>query len=280
TYRRLDYGRAYMSDPADIIPNGKLHPNDYTVGLAWGYAIDPRFQVGVGVKMFNQNDLVGWWGSQLSDADLGVKSGPAFVCDLGVLSNTGSLFGNGKVQDNLSLGLALQGFGTPFRYHYTGESFYYDPATGVTRIVAIPIDYTIPLGRNLRIGIAYHLEVMSEVPSQLSPFSIVVMGEYRDLLNATMWHGNASWGLGVEISIFELLQLRGGGEAEPFDGVYGYQNTLHGRYGVGVHLPIQRIAPGWPSVVIEGDYSLMQLVDWTPSMLRMYSLRVRYTPGR
>ncbi|HTY38309.1 MAG TPA: hypothetical protein VMH23_14420, partial [Bacteroidota bacterium] len=145
TYRRLDYGRAYMSDPADIIPNGKLHPNDFTVGLAWGYAIDPRFQVGVGVKMFNQNDLVGWWGSQLSDADLNVKSGPAIVCDLGVLSNTGSLFGKGKVQDNLSLGLALQGFGTPFRYHYTGESFYYDPATGATRIVAVPIEHTIPL---------------------------------------------------------------------------------------------------------------------------------------
>ncbi len=278
TYRRLDYGEFGFTNASSPEPVAEARPFDYTVGLAWGYQIDSRFQVGIGVKMFDQKSALEWGTLEPSYGPILPESDPAYVIDVGLLSNVGSLFGNANVVDNLSFGVALQGFGTPFRLHYTGESTVFDPASGTLKTSTGTVNYTIPLARNLRIGFSYRLILHSQLPEGLNPMSIAVMGEYRDLLNASLAQGGAFWGVGLEVSIFELIQLRGGGLAEPNDLVYGNQNTLHGRYGVGVHLPLQRLVSGFPKVILEGSYSMMQLVNWDPSMLRAYSLGVRYEP--
>ncbi len=278
TYRRLDYGPFGFTSLASPEPVAETRAYDYTIGLAWGYAIDKRFSVGVGAKLFNQKSSLEWGQSSPQYAALLPESDPAYLFDIGVLCNLGSLLARESLEDNLSLGLAVQGFGTPFRLHYTGTSSVFDPGTGAIRSTTQRVDYSIPLPRNLRIGFAYRVVVRSEEPEGLAPFSCSVMGEYRDLLNANMQQGGSYWGMGVEVSLFEVVQLRGGGLAEPYDGVFGNRNTLHGRYGVGVHLPINRIAPGLPSVVLEGSYSMMQLVNWDPSMLRAYSVGIRFRP--
>ncbi len=277
-YRRLDYPKFFFSGPTSPARLAQSTVYDHTIGLAWGYALSSRFHVGVAAKMFNQKSVYDWALVPAAVADLVPESSPAYLFDFGVLTNTGTLFGNGNVSDNLSLGTSLQGFGTTFRLHYSSSTPVFDPVSMTSSVQMSRVDFTIPLARNLRIGFAYQLTVSSESPETLDPFSIVVTGEYRDLLNASMNQGGSYWGLGMEVSLFEILQLRCGGLAGPRDLVYGYENTLHGRYGAGLRLPLRQLVPTFPGVVIEASYSMMQLVNLDPSMIRAYSVGIHYLP--
>ena len=273
TYRRLDYGTTLLTSTESPDGYGGIESYDYAAGLAWGYTIGANFSIGATVKAFNQKTFASWGTVPASLVYLIPESKTAFVFDFGIISNTGRVFGEGRFIDNLSFGVNVQGFGTPFRVTFPGSTPSYPP-------VSYPSarDEEYPLPRNLRIGFSYQFSVTSGSPEQLSPISVAVMGEYRDLLNALLPSSGSYWGLGMEITAYEMLKLRCGGLAQPYESVYGHQNTLHGRYGVGLRVPLQRLSADLPGFTVEGDYTLFPVIWDSRSVIRFYSLGLRFEP--
>ncbi len=273
TYRRLDYGTLPITTTESPDGIGGIESYDYTAGVAWGYATGSNFCVGVTAKMFDQKTSLVRGTLPSSIGYLIPESKAAFIFDFGIISNTGQLFGEGKFRDNLSLGINVQGFGTPFQLTYPGSSPSYPPIS-----YPYPIEVDQPVPRNMRIGFSYQFSVASESPEQLNPIAVAVMAEYRNLLNSRLPSGGSYWGLGMEATAFEMLQLRCGGLAQPYESVYGHQNTLHVRYGVGLRAPLKRLSADLPGVTVEGDYTLFPVLWDSRSVIRLYSLGLRFEP--
>jgi hypothetical protein len=248
---------------------------DRTLGIAWGSSFGAHVRVGVAAKQFDEKfPRVSGTTPPGTGMIIPKETTPSYVIDLGLLCTTGTLLGGEEISDDFSVGVALQGFGTPYRLRYDPAPYPYYYAYWRANIQ--------PLDRNLRIGFAYRLSIKGTTSESLQPFSTTLMSEFRQVLNSR-YYGGSYWGFGLETSILEVLNLRVGGLAQPTDGPYGHQNTLKERYGIGLHIPLARLGDWLPALTLEGDYAWMPLaiysfVDYDPSTLRVFSFGVRYEP--
>jgi hypothetical protein len=147
--------------------------------------------------------------------------------------------------DRLSLGVALQNFGTDMRLVSTSPPL--DPPAS---------NFLIPLPRYLRIGFSYSLAVRPEPEEALTPLMLLATGEYRMLVNGpeSMADDRDYWGFGMEATFFSVFTARMGGFISPATNVYGVRGVPSLRYGLGLNLPLLRLGVDVP-LTFRFDYA-------------------------
>ncbi len=268
-YRRGDMGEMDVStsdSPGGIGAKVKMY--NHVFGAAWGYALSPAVQLGAVAKAFTLVQTVE--GRPAAGGFQPVEATPAYLIDLGVLLNSGRLIANGGAADNLSLGVALQNFGTDFRIKQAAVG---QAGSG--------LDMVEPLPRMIRVGLAYQVRMGKGEPEGWIPLQAMVVGEYRKVLNSLISGNERYWGWGVELTGCEVFSVRLGGYFQPWKSVFGAENRAALRLGTSVELPLRRIAAGWWPVTIEASYTAIPLynVGFSPGLAgtaNVFSFGLRY----
>jgi len=216
---------------------------DYTAALSYGVNITDNIAIGVNGKMFNQNAelspgiVVDTLGNIMA---LASRSNPAYLCDIGLLFHFDGFLSESNIADQISLGIALQNFGSDLRIKYTTSAY----------------DYIVQLPRYLRVGMSYSFRTNEDIPL----LKCQISAEYRKWLNHEKGYEREVdfGGAGFEAKIFDLLFLRIGGESQPITNVFGEEGTLNFRYGVGLSLSAKRIGIELPLRMLF-DYGVQPL---------------------
>jgi hypothetical protein len=146
------------------------------------------------------------------------------------------------VHDRITFGASLQNFGTDYRGKETSSG--------------IVTEGLILLPRYLRLGFTYSFALLHDSDYRYDPLSILITGEYRNLLNAYPNNGKDFWGFGMETKFFDLVALRLGGFTQPYESINGTRGLPALRYGLGLNLPLSRLGVDEP-LTVKLDYSGM-----------------------
>ena len=209
----------------------------YVWGVTLARTFGEHFHLGVTGKTFN---FGGTFGSSATNS-----TNNAMLFDVGVQYSARVIFVDDVFRDELRGGISLQNFGTDLRQ---GSMLLYDP------------QQLVPVPRYLRIGFAYRIERLPEREDELMPFSMLVSGEYRNLLNPGSGQEDSKdfWGFGTELSFFEIASARTGVYIAPFDRWYGRRGEASFRYGLGLNIPLRHIAEiPWSA---KFDYSVIPII--------------------
>ena len=246
-----------------LLQGDGLSIDDYTLGLLYAYSFTPELHAGITLKTMSENIP-------------STKSQP-ILCDIGALYTHQRVF-NTEFQDELAFGVSLQNFGTDYRFNNN----LIIPLTSKENVTLIGYNTDIiKLPRYLRTGFSYSFILPSHISDNIELFSLLLTGEYRNLLNPGAFQKNARdyWGMGIEMTFLGIISLRGGSFAQAVDGVYGDKGTMMARYGMGLSLPFWSMDSNLP-LIATLDYGVVPLnprYDTDPQV-SMWSLSLRYTP--
>ncbi len=218
-YNRFYQGEYTITTASSPEGIGKAELYDHLFLGKYSTKIGENISIGMAVKVFNTtaNQTEGIIGTNF----ISTSSVPVLF-DAGVMYNT-SISRTTLIKDNLTLGLSLQNFGTDYRQTQSNNEVY------------------IRLPHYGRVGFSYMMSLPGEVEHTPSPLSILLTAEYKNLLNTfTSQDGNRDfWGFGSEITFYNLLHLRLGGEIFPYNSVYGNKGVASLRYGAGINFPLK-----------------------------------------
>jgi len=230
---------------------------NYVWGATLAKTFGERFHIGATVKSFRYGVTEG----SLSESR---STNSAMLFDIGAQYSANVILTGSSFHDELRGGVSLQNFGTDLR---AGSMVPFDP------------QLVIPVPRYLRIGFAYRIERLPDRKDELIPFSMLVSGEYRNLLNPDPGQEDSRdfWGFGTELSFFEIASARTGVYIAPFDRWYGRRGEASFRYGLGLNIPLRHIADiPW---LVSFDYSRIPITNGFVGLhdsFPVFSLEVQY----
>ncbi len=268
TYRRHDYGEFPVSTISQPEGVGSMKIFDHTFGVGWAYALASWLEAGAAAKAFTIVQSV--TSGPISSAE----TTPAYLLDIGFLAKSGPLLVSGRASDNLSVGIALQNFGSNFRMRQPVV----DPNTYGQRVY----EYSEQLPRTFRLGVSYQISVSAEDAEKWVPLRAAVTGDYWNVLNTHASFNEHYVGYGIELMAYELLSVRLGGYIQPFQSVYGRENVAMMRYGVGLDLPFRRFAPRAMPLTFSASYTAIPLYNpiyfftGGPGTANVFSLTLTY----
>jgi len=261
-YNRLDWGTYDITAGSPAI-SGKTHLYDHLFLVKYSYPIADNLTCGVAIKTYNIIEVL--TAGYSSAPMLETTSLPVLV-DIGALYSKSLLPSDQDVKDKLTFGLSIQNYGSDFRQK--GD---------------LAIEF-VRLPRYARIGFSYLLSTSPDKQSSPSILGVQISGEYRNLLNPLPSQGSERdyWGFGSELTVYELLSLRIGGDIMPYTGAYGNKGVPSVRYGVGIKFPFKYLGVNTPLRLHVGyaGIPLNSLVDYSfenaKATLQVFSLGVDY----
>ncbi len=261
-YNRSSFGDIPVTDAPHPTSTGQvinLHEDLYEVGVA--HKFSEHWSAGFAVKTLSVYDYMPQYFT--------VTQHP-FLVDFGLLFSLPEIFPGTHHRDRLSVGLSAQNMGSDYRFKWKNTNWYSNQES----------DITIPVPRYVRLGFSYEIVRVADRSGGLSPAGLLVTAEYRGLTNPSALGQDPSsrdfWGVGVELSAFEIVKARLGGYAQPYTNLYGDKGTLKARYGAGVALPLERIGVDLP-LIIGADYANVPVNLHTsePTTLNAFSLTLQ-----
>ncbi len=237
------------------------HPYyNHTYGIGYAKEIIPNLSTGISLKTYDF--AVERTYSSMNINQFKTTSKP-FIFDVGVLYRLPINVASDNFTNELSLGLSLQNFGTDYRVdnHY----------------------YQVP--HYARLGFAYIFNSNKKQKGDLQPFRYTLTGEYCNQINSwkTMQYQIDYWKAGMEATFYEIVSLRIGGYAQPYNTIYGKNDTPLFRYGFGLNAPFHSIGINIPIVVVF-DFAVIPLSQtniglyYNPKKnLTTFSLELKYS---
>jgi hypothetical protein len=238
-YNRQNLGSMEVSTASSPEGIGTLSVYNHMLAVGFATEVVDGLSAGAAVKAF---DLVER--TVQGTPPVTTFSG-SYLFDLGLTYTMPCLTSRAAAIDRLSLGAAVQNFGTDLRVVSTNPRL--EP----------PVDNVlIPLPRYLRVGFSYSLAVRPEPEEALTPLMLLATGEYRMLLNGpeSMLDDRDYWGFGMEATFFSVFTARLGGFISPATNVYGVRGVPSLRYGLGLNLPLLRLGVDVP-LTFRFDYA-------------------------
>ncbi|HTY38308.1 MAG TPA: hypothetical protein VMH23_14415 [Bacteroidota bacterium] len=269
-YRRQDYGEFEVTTVESPDGAGTAAVYNHVFGVAWGKSFGSWISVGAAIKSFTDVETV--TGSPAASLQ-SLQTQPAYLLDIGVLAQSGSVLRLPGLKDNFSVGASLQNFGTDYRM--TGQGI---PGQ-------IENEYYVPLPRALHLGIAYEFAVSGAAEHDADILKATVVGEYRTVLNSFPSQHDYHWGWGLELTTYDIFSVRLGGYLQPYESVYGRDRVFAIRYGAGLHLPWSLVAKDALPLAFCVDYAAIPLysVDvftyWSspvPATANVFTVRLQY----
>ncbi len=219
SYNRYQMGEFIVTGPSGPTPIARARPYEHVIGLTFARSFDCGIDAGISAKMF---DIV--------DLPTAVTT-PMFLVDAGF---TYSFLGCDSATSTtaITFGLSIQNFGTYFKT--MGGQF------NIASLDRPP--------RFLRLGVSFSNEAPGNSPLALKPFGILFTTEVRWLMNEPTLVPNqvTAAGFGLEVSVFEIVSLRGGGYFPPTTDVYGKVGSFTARFGGGINIPLRKIGVDTP----------------------------------
>jgi hypothetical protein len=260
-YKRFNIGEWVITEN-DPTPIGVYENYDHTYGISYAKAINPDLGFGLTIKTYSE---VFKQTSGPPLAEVFETISQPILLDLGLLYSVPSLIGDSEKNVVLRFGISLQNFGTD----YVAKSpIYLDSDQG--KYIRLP--------RYLRMGFSSSVDFRSEKTDKLNPFSFLITGEYRHLLNAQEPQADLHYflGLGGEITLFEFVSFRLGSFITPYPSFYGDEHKPTLRYGFGANIPIERLSPKIPLSLLL-DYVIIPAKPFGhDEELNAFSLSIKY----
>ncbi|MBI5471789.1 MAG: hypothetical protein HY961_05540 [Ignavibacteriae bacterium] len=259
SYDRLDFGKILLADL-----NGNTvdaYPYEHTFILGAAHTFDCGLSVGASAKTFHFVNITVRTPSNPEGID---ETTLPILFDLGFQHTLPT--SESAIHSALNIGASLQNFGSNVRYKDGNGK---------------------ELGSNqpdrfLRAGLAFNVSV-NESEEMLTPFRMTTSLEYRRFLNGYSHGQKDFYGFGIEMTLFDIVDVRGGGFLSNITWVYGEQKKVAYRYGVGVNLPLRKLGATLP-VVARFDYAVIPLNErlhdvyfaFDKSKLTVFSIQLSY----
>ncbi len=262
-YSRFMQGEIAVSTANSPEGAGKVVLADYVLGLTAARSLIHGLDVGLAIKTFR---IV----TDVSSGDPPTfNSNTPLLLDIGLIYSYSNVLAENSGNFTLSAGASLQNFGTDFRPEASASG-------GL-----MPSQSVLKLPRYLRCGFAFSTTISPSTEAGLVPFALLVSGEYRNFLNGPVDNERSFWGVGGEVTLFEMITGRIGGYIQPYRSIYGDRGDPYLRLGLGIALPLARFNVDSP-LVFTFDYGLIPLNTRIPffyvenTALHVFSIGVRY----
>ncbi len=252
--------------------NITLYAHDAALGYA--YRLPMGLALGASAKYY---DFVESISGPLNGGTPPWKSTPAYLFDFGVTYTLPRLHAQDVVEDSITVGLTYQNIGSQWKYTYP-------PATDPHVLLEyFPGSVAYQMPEYFRIGLSYAMRIRPKEDGDLSPLAGVFSGEFRSLeapLQSSyylMYYGapqpvpeTSYWGLGVELTIYEFVSVRGGAAFRPYNDVEGERDRPSFRYGAGIHVPFRRIGLDMP-LTFSFEYTVIPVSEPISSSSYVFS---------
>ncbi len=224
---------------------GLERPYQYDIALGYGSRIAEGVEFGVAAKYYNWVQKIESPGGSPAAFSL-PEITPAWLFDGGFLYTLPLSIFPGALEEELTFGVSVQNVGTKVKFHFSTESETNDQ----------------PLPEYFHAGLALTLHIPPADEHGHAPFGATLTAEYTNVLNYLPEGigGSVYWGGGVELTLLEIVSLRGGFVINPYTNIYGEADRVAYRYGAGVNLPLERLGIPLP-VVLSAEYSAIPLND-------------------
>ncbi|TAK54098.1 MAG: hypothetical protein EPO24_13455 [Bacteroidetes bacterium] len=261
-YNRYDEGEyiAWWGEPRRY---STIHRYDHVLLAKYSNHLGDHVSLGASCKIYNIVE------AHLDGAPYPVSETTTlpFLFDLGTMFSTANLSTNESATHGLTFGASLQNYGTDLRYRsgFDGK------------------EYFIKLPRYLRMGLSYAITTLPNDADAPSLFKALLSAESKFQVNSSSSQSVFFWGLGAEITIYELLSLRVGGKTNPYSSPYGEEDALRVRYGAGINFPLNYLSFDTP-LRLTFDYAGIPIETPSPywyspvktSVLQVFSLGLEY----
>lgn len=242
--------------------------HDYIVMISYANNLIKDLSIGFNVKTYSNKTEP----NKINYIE--AESNNPILFDIGVLYQADGFINSSGINDKYNLGASLLNYGTDYKEK-------------VHSYVSSKQDYIITkLPRLLKLAFAYQLNISSFSKSNF--LKLLFTGEYSNLLNSYYYSYNTLfyiyrknvtsqkdfWGAGFEATVMDILSLRIGGTAYPFDNYYGFKGDFGLRYGAGINLPFSLIVDNFP-LHICFDYAVMITKD-KDNPLDAFNLSMNY----
>lgn len=255
-YNRFTPGNFILNIEPDV-DGAKIKLYDYTYGVTLARSFGESFSIGTTFKTFiNKAEIKSSSSSPLRV----IEYSTPFLFDLGSTYSMNVI--GASATHFFTFGAALQNIGA--EYNVKNQ-----PVTP-SRYYVLQDAGGIKLPRYLRVGTSYEFLVIPSEAGLLSPFGLLVTGEYRRILNYDT--NNDYWGLGLETSIYQILDVRLGWFFNATGGVYGEGGAPTLRYGIGLNVPFKHLGLSIP-VGVRADYGA---IPYASRILSVFSMELSY----
>jgi hypothetical protein len=261
TYKRFNMGKIGTSTVSEPFGDGgTVELYDHTLIVSYANTILENLSIGVNLKTtrYVENMLIGQTDN--------IEYNTPIIADIGILYYIPNPLQNSVINDEIYFGAALENYGTDYKRTYKDKNL----------IVTIP--------RYIKLGYTYELGVKNIDNSNL--FKLVFTGQYKSELNSYENSQKDYWGTGFEVSFFNLLSLRIGGSAQPYNSIFGEKGILTLRYGFGINFLLESYGINYP-LALKFNYTVMPIYTsylssfWKAEKrnLDVFDFEVIYTNG-
>ena len=219
----------------------------HDVALGYAYRLPVGLALGASAKYY---DLVETYSGPPLAPYFAWSTTPAYLFDFGLTYTLPRFHSQTEVEDSVTVGMSYQNIGTRWKLTY--------PVSTLDQTVHNVEMYT-QLPEYFRIGLSYAMSVRPPEGRRLAPFAAVISGEFRSLQapipypitlfgsgSGTAYPETSYWGLGLELTLYEILSLRGGAAWRPYSDAEGDRDRASLRYGAALHLPLQKVGVDFP----------------------------------
>jgi len=245
-YNRMSMGT--MAVTTVQYPDGtgtEISLYSYNLTLGYAYRLPVGLALGVSAKYYDYQQTVS---GPAPDGLPPWHTVPSYLFDFGLTYTLPSLHSQSTVEDSVTVGMCYQNIGSRWQVSTQSNTFGSLGAT-TTEYVVLP--------QYFRLGLSYAMRLRPPEEGGLSPFGATITGEFRSLQSplptyyvpstySAPYPETSYWGVGLELTVYDILSVRGGAAFKPYSDVEADRDRASFRYGAGVRLPFRRIGVDLP----------------------------------